>query len=115
VSNPPWIPEPPKNRVDRAVFDEDSSFLRRFLEGLPDHLEPNGQGLLILSDLAVLLGLRPKEWLDEQLAKAGLRVTCKQQAKAKHPKAHDRRDPLHAARAQEVTTLYCLQPDTPGT
>ena len=67
VSNPPWIPEPPKNRVDRAVFDEGSRFLQRFLEGLTAHLEPGGEGLLLLSNLAVLLGLRPEGWLEEQL------------------------------------------------
>ncbi|MBS1150920.1 MAG: hypothetical protein H6Q89_2618, partial [Myxococcaceae bacterium] len=29
---------------------------------------------------------------------------------AQHPKAQDREDPLHAARSQELTTLYCLTP-----
>jgi methylase of polypeptide subunit release factors len=110
VSNPPWIPEPPKNRVDRAVFDEDNLFLRRFLEGLTTHLEPGGEGLLLLSNLAVLLGLRPEGWLDEQLARCGLTVKWTRSTKAKHSKAKDRSDPLHAARSREVTTLYCLAP-----
>jgi SAM-dependent methyltransferase len=110
VSNPPWIPEPPKNRVDRAVFDEDNLFLRRFLEGLTAHLEPGGEGLLILSNLAVLLGLRPAGWLDEQLARCGLTVKWTRSTQARHSKARDRSDPLHAARSREVTTLYCLAP-----
>jgi len=108
VCNPPWIPEPPKNRVDRAVFDEDSQFLRRFLEGLPAALTPGGEGLLILSDLAVLLGLRPPGWLEEQLARCGLAVAWRRSTPARHSKAKDAADPLHAARSREVTTLYGL-------
>ncbi|WP_257453600.1 class I SAM-dependent methyltransferase [Archangium lipolyticum] len=113
VSNPPWIPEPPKNRVDRAVFDEDDRFLRGFLEGLTGHLNPGGEGLLLLSDLAVLLGLRSAGWLDEQLARNGLVVKWKRSTPARHSKAKDRSDPLHAARSREVTTLYGLGPSRP--
>ncbi|WP_369414578.1 50S ribosomal protein L11 methyltransferase [Corallococcus soli] len=108
VCNPPWIPEPPKNRVDRAVFDEDSQFLRRFLEGLPAALTPGGEGLLILSDLAVLLGLRPPGWIEEQFARCGLTVAWRKSTPARHSKAKDAADPLHAARSREVTTLYGL-------
>jgi len=108
VCNPPWIPEPPKNRVDRAVFDEGSAFLQRFLVELPAHLTPGGEGLLILSDLAVLLGLRPAGWLDERLERAGLVVKWTKAKAATHGKAKDQADPLHAARSREVTTLYCL-------
>ncbi|NRD64127.1 class I SAM-dependent methyltransferase [Corallococcus exiguus] len=110
VCNPPWIPEPPKNRVDRAVFDEDSQFLRRFLEGLPSALNPGGEGLLILSDLAVLLGLRPAGWIEEQFERCGLTVAWRKSTPARHSKAKDKADPLHAARSQEVTTLYGLVP-----
>jgi SAM-dependent methyltransferase len=110
VSNPPWLPEPPKNRVDRAVFDEDNRFLRGFLEGLAGHLTPGGEGLLLLSDLAVLLGLRAADWLDQELARNGLVVKWKRSTPARHSKAKDRSDPLHAARSREVTTLYALVP-----
>jgi SAM-dependent methyltransferase len=110
VSNPPWLPEAPKNRVDRAVFDEDSRFLLRFLEGLPAALTPGGQGLLILSDLAVLLGLRPPGWLEAQFARCGLGVKWTRSTPARHSKARDKSDPLHAARSREVTTLYTLVP-----
>ncbi|WP_141332465.1 class I SAM-dependent methyltransferase [Myxococcus sp. AB025B] len=108
VCNPPWIPEPPKNRVDRAVFDEDNQFLRRFLEGLPDALTPGGEGLLILSDLAVLLGLRPQGWLQAQFARCGLTVKWSRSTAARHSKSKDTSDPLHMARSREITTLYCL-------
>jgi len=115
VSNPPWIPEPPKNRVDRAVFDEDNHFLSGFLEGLAGHLNPGGEGLLVLSDLAVLLGLRDAGWLDQELARCGLTVKWKQSAPARHSKAKDKSDPLHAARSREVTTLYGLVPVSKAT
>ncbi len=114
VCNPPWLPEPPKNRVDRAVFDEDSRFLRHFLEGLPAALSPGGQGLLILSDLAVLLGLRPPGWLEERFALSGLGVKWTRSTPARHSKAKDRSDPLHTARSREVTTLYALAPLSAG-
>ncbi len=114
ISNPPWIPEPPKNRLDRAVFDPGSDFLRRFLEGLNEHLEPEGLGLLLLSDLAVLLGLRQAGWLDEHLARSGLQVKWKRSTVARHPKAMDPSDALHAVRSREVTTLYALAPNPPS-
>jgi len=110
VCNPPWIPEAPKNRVDRAVYDEDGAMLRGYLAGLPAHLAPGGQGLLLYSDLAVLLGLRSATWLDEELARAGLTVGWKHSASAYHAKAKTKLDPLHSTRAREVTTLYALRP-----
>jgi SAM-dependent methyltransferase len=115
VSNPPWIPEPPKNRVDRAVFDEENRFLRGLLEGLSAHLNPGGEGLLLLSDLAVLLELRAADWLEQELARCGLAVKWKRSAAARHSKAKDKSDPLHAARSREVTTLYCLVPTPKAT
>ncbi|MHB8873124.1 MAG: 50S ribosomal protein L11 methyltransferase [Myxococcaceae bacterium] len=113
ISNPPWIPEPPKNRVDRAVFDPDSAFLDGFLSGLPAHLPPGGEGWLLLSNLAELLGLRSPGFLSERLARSALEVKWTRSTAARHPKAHDRQDALHAARSAEVTTLYCLAPATP--
>jgi len=109
VCNPPWIPEPPKNRVDRAVFDADSRFLTGFVEGLQDHLNSGGQGLLLLSDLAELLGLRPAGWLAAEVEKAGLEVAWTRATPARHGKAKDKADPLHLARSKETTTLYALK------
>jgi methylase of polypeptide subunit release factors len=110
ICNPPWIPEPPKNRIDRAVYDEGSAMLGRFLGGLAEHLSPGGEGLLLLSDLAVLLGLRPAEWLEGELARNGLGVAWKFSTSAHHTKAKVRVDQLHSTRAREVTTLYGLAP-----
>ncbi len=108
VSNPPWIPEPAKNRLDRAVFDENNAFLEGFLSGLTEHLEPNGEGWLLLSNLAELLGLREPGYLAERIAAAGLEVKWTKGTQAKHPRAKDEGDRLHAARSREITTLYCL-------
>ena len=44
------------------------------------------------------------------IAAAGLHVKWKKTTPARHPKADDANDPLHAARSKEVTTLYCLGP-----
>jgi len=110
VCNPPWLPEPPKNRLDRAIFDPEHRFLRAFLEGLPGHLAPGGQGYLFLSNLAELLGLRPPHFLSELLDRSGLELKWKQSTPARHPKAQDETDPLHLARSQEISSLYCLEP-----
>ncbi len=108
VCNPPWIPEAPKTRLDRAVFDAGSAVLSRFVAGLPAHLEPGGTGLLVMSNLAVLLGLRPSAWLREAVEAAGLRVAWTREAHPRHSRAKDTSDPLHAVRSREVTSLYAL-------
>ncbi|MDX2011337.1 MAG: class I SAM-dependent methyltransferase [Myxococcaceae bacterium] len=108
VCNPPWVPEPPKNRFDVAVFDEGSAFVLGFLSGLAEHLTPAGRGLLVISDLAVHLGLRPAGWLEVAVAEAGLAVSRRWSTTPSHARARDRSDPLHAARSREVTTLYEL-------
>lgn len=111
ICNPPWLPEPPKNRIDRAVFDENNQFLLAFLEGLESHLAPGGRGVLVLSNLAVLLGLRQEDWLERELKRVGLRIESTATTTATHGKARDESDPLHAARSREVTTRYVLKSD----
>lgn len=108
VCNPPWLPARPSAPIERAVYDEDSQMLRGFLAGLADHLAPQGEGWLILSDLAEHLGLRSREQLLGWINAAGLRVLGHLDARPRHPKAQDVRDPLHAARAAEVTRLWRL-------
>ncbi|MBY0412439.1 MAG: methyltransferase, partial [Burkholderiaceae bacterium] len=76
--------------------------------GLAEHLEPRGEGWLILSDLAEHLGLRPREQLLGWIADAGLVVLDRKDVKPSHAKAADETDPLHAARAAEVTSLWRL-------
>jgi len=108
VCNPPWVPARPSSPIEYAVFDPDSAMLRGFLAGLKDHLLPGGEGWLILSDLAEHLGLRPREQLLEWIASAGLAVIDRHDVRPVHGKATDATDPLHAARAAEVTSLWRL-------
>jgi SAM-dependent methyltransferase len=108
VCNPPWLPARASAPIERAIYDENSGMLKGFLEGLATHLAPKGEGWLILSDLAEHLGLRTRAELDEWIAAGGLKVISKTDIKAEHKKAQDETDPLHAARAAELTSLWRL-------
>jgi SAM-dependent methyltransferase len=108
VCNPPWLPARPSSPLEHAIYDEDSRMLRGFLAGLPTHLLPSGEGWLIMSDLAEHLGLRTPGELQAWVEAAGLRVVGRESIKPRHPKTMDRHDPLHAARAREVTSLWRL-------
>jgi methylase of polypeptide subunit release factors len=108
VCNPPWVPAQPSSPVEYAVYDPDSRMLRGFLAGLAAHLAPGGEGWLIISDLAEHLGLRSRDELLGWIAAGGLTVLGRIDTRPKHPKASDRSDPLHAARAAEVTSLWRL-------
>ena len=108
VCNPPWVPARPSSALEQAVYDEGSRMLKGFLAGLADHLAPGGEGWLILSDLAEHLGLRTRDELLGWIAAAGLEVRGRLDARPRHGKAQDAGDPLHAARAAEVTSLWRL-------
>lgn len=109
VCNPPWVPATPSSLIEHAIFDPESRMLRGFLSNLPTYLTSNGEGWLILSDLAEHLGLRSRQTLLEMIAGAGLRVVGRHDIRPLHPKVRDTGDPLHAARAAEVTSLWRLQ------
>ena len=108
VCNPPWLPARPSSPIEYAVYDPDSRMLRGFLAGLADHLEPDGEGWLILSDLAEHLGLRPRAQLLEWITGAGLKVVDRMDVAPTHPRAQDATDSLHAARSKEITSLWRL-------
>lgn len=108
VCNPPWLPAQPTSPVEYAVYDPESRMLRGFLNGLAGHLAESGEGWLIISDIAELLGLRSREQLLAWIAEAGLKVIDRLDTRPKHPKANDASDPLHAARSAEVTSLWRL-------
>lgn len=108
VCNPPWLPETPSSPVEAAVYDPGSRMLRGFLAALPAHLAPAGEGWLILSDIAELLGLRSRDELLSWIADAGLEILGRLDIRPRHPKANDPTDPLHAARAREITSLWRL-------
>ncbi len=108
VCNPPWLPGQPSSALDQAIYDPDSTMLRGFLSGLAAHLCPGGEGWLVLSDLAERLGLRTRRQLQDWIDQAGLRVLGRLDTRPHHPKTQDTTDPLHAARAAEVTSLWRL-------
>ena len=108
VCNPPWVPAQPNSPIEFAVYDPDSRMLRGFLGGLAAHLAPGGEGWLIISDLAEHLGLRSRDELLGWIVAGGLKVLGHIDTRPQHPKVSDRNDPLHAARAAEVTSLWRL-------
>ena len=110
VCNPPWLPGRASSAIERGIYDHDSRMLRGFLKALPAHLEPQGEGWLILSDLAEHVGLRTRPELLAAIDEAGLKVLDRSDVRPTHPRASDPDDPLHAARAAEVTSLWRLAP-----
>lgn len=108
VCNPPWLPGEPTSLLEVGIYDPGSGVLRRFLAGLADHLEPGGEGWLVLSDLAEHLGLRASGELLELVEAAGLRVLARHDTTPRHSRATDAKDALHAARRAEVTSLWRL-------
>jgi SAM-dependent methyltransferase len=108
VCNPPWLPARPTSILEQAVYDEGSQMLKGYLAGLASHLCPGGEGWLILSDLAEHLGLRTRDELLGWIEAGGLKVLGRVDTLPRHAKAHDANDPLHTARAAEVTSLWRL-------
>ena len=113
VCNPPWLPGSAATTLDAAIYDPGSTMLLKFLEGLPRHLTDDGEGWLIISDLAELLGLRSRQMLLDAIDQAGLRVIDRLDTTPTHSRAKDTSDVLHAARAREVTSLWRLQTQRP--
>src|SRR3984893_10587356 len=94
VCNPPWVPARPSSPIERGIYDPESRMLRGFLGALPAHLEPGGEGWVILSDLAEHLGLRPRSELLAAFDAAGLQVVDRSDVRPKHSRASDETDPL---------------------
>lgn len=108
MCNPPWVPARPSSPIEYGIYDHESRMLLGFLNALPPHLEPGGEGWLILSDLAEHLGLRTRATLLAAIDAAGLKVLERIDTRPNHPRVSDESDPLHAARAAEVTSLWRL-------
>ena len=109
VCNPPWIPARPSSPIEGAIYDPESRMLRGFIGGLAAHLEPAGEGWLILSDIAEHFGLRSRETLLTYVEQGGLIVVDRHDVRPSHPRVFDSSDPLHDARAAEVTSLWRLR------
>jgi len=108
VCNPPWVPARPTSPIEQSVYDPESRMLYGFLKGLAAHLEPGGEGWLLLSDLAEHLELRTRAELLAAFEQAGLVVIGKTDIRPHHPRASDQADPLRSARAAELTSLWRL-------
>ena len=109
VCNPPWLPAKPSSPIEYAVYDPNSRMLMAFLNGLKNHLTPDGEGWLIMSNFAENLGLRTKDEFQNAIAHAGLVVEEKIDITPKHGKVMDQTDRLHQARKAEITSLWRLK------
>lgn len=109
VCNPPWLPLRPNSVIENAIYDPDSRMLKGFLAGLKEHLELDGEAWLIMSDLAEHLGLRSHAQLWSWIELAGMKVAGKLDIRPQHKKTQDETDPLHQARAAEITSLWRLR------
>jgi methylase of polypeptide subunit release factors len=109
VCNPPWLPAKANAPIEHAIYDTNNVMVRGFINGVKAHLNDNGEAWLIMSDLAVHLGLRTQEELEKWIAEAGLTVVEKLDIAPKHAKSSDQSDPLYAARVKEITSLYRLK------
>lgn len=114
VCNPPWIPGRPTSALEQGIYDPKSHVLNRFLRELAQHLNPGGEGWLILSNLAEHLGLRTRDELLDRIADAGLTVLGRHETTPRHPRAADDADPLHVARSREKTMLWRLVAEGPS-
>lgn len=109
ICNPPWIPARPNAAIEYAIYDPDSRMLKAFLMGVANHLTPDGEAWLIMSDLAEHLGLRSAEEFWAWIETGGLTVIGKMDIRPQHAKANDASDALHLARAAEITSLWRLR------
>jgi len=109
VCNPPWIPARATSPMEQAVYDSEGRMLRGFVGGVAAHLEPDGEAWLVLSDIAEHLGLRTRAELLAAIDEGELSIVERTDARPDHPKASDPDDPLHDARAAEVTSLWRLK------
>ncbi|HEY1888758.1 MAG TPA: class I SAM-dependent methyltransferase [Steroidobacteraceae bacterium] len=108
VCNPPWVPARPSSPMEHAIYDAESRMLHGFLRALANHLEPQGEGWLILSDLAEHLGLRSRAELLAAFDAAHLKILGRCDVKPRHSRTADDGDSLHWARAAEITSLWRL-------
>ncbi len=109
VCNPPWLPVKANAPIEHAIYDPNSQMLKGFLGGVSAHLNADGQAWLIMSNLAELLGLRASDQLQQWIFAAGLTIIQTHSVAPTHTKAYDPSDPLYAARAKEITSLYQLK------
>ena len=99
VCNPPWLPAKPTSAIETALYDPNHAMLTAFLNGVPHHLNPNGEAWLIISDLAEHLHAR-KDFLNQCFQTASLNVVDILKTKPQHKKAIDESDPFGVCQKQ---------------
>ena len=111
VTNCPHCDGPLFAGQDVAVIGGGNSGIEAAIDlaGLAKHLRPEGEGWLIISDIAERLGLRRRDELLAWISSAGLVVVGRSDTRPRHPKAKDRNDPLYQARSTEITSLWRLR------
>ena len=109
VCNPPWLPVKPTSLIETALYDPQHAMLHMFLYQAKKHLNSNGQIWLIMSDLAVHLGLRHADDLYSWFEQYGWTIVTQYQTIPQHKKAHNTKDPIAFARQKEITSLYILE------
>lgn len=109
VCNPPWLPIRPTSSLERGIYDLDHSMLRSVLEQARTRLNPQGELWILISDLAVHLGLREPDQLEKWFAESQYEVLGRADTRPHHQKSSDQRDPLFFARSKELTTLWRLR------
>ena len=119
ICNPPWIPLPPgDSELDLAIFDAGGDMLKKFIGGLSANLSDaaHAEAILILSDLAVHLGLRSQSHITELINNANLFVYDKLDAKPSNLSARTcsassptSTSAVAHARSREVTSLFRIR------
>lgn len=113
--NPPWIPgDAAGSSLDQAVFDSQNSW-RRFLSQVQHYVNEDGHVYLLLSNIAMLLGLFREEDLHQMFEEGNLELVEVHKTKSKQEVASGKmvRDPplegIENVRAKEVISLYHLR------
>ena len=106
--NPPWLPGKPRTPLERGIFDPEGALLARFFEGLGSHLSANGEGWLVLGDLAERLGLRPADHVERLAAEHGFYIGWVSTRPAPRQGRPDEPERLKALRAEEQVRLICV-------
>lgn len=108
ICNPPWLPVKPSSSIETALYDPEHQMLKAFLSNAVNHLNPQGQVWLIMSNIAEHLGLRSPQALQQWFSSAGLQVIHKSDIQPQHPKSKHQHSALSYARNLETTSLWQL-------
>lgn len=110
VCNPPWLPGTAHSLLESSIYDTHQGFLTTFLRDARSHLTNDaGEVWLLLSNLAVLLGLRSRDEFLQRIDDGGLYIQEERSTTTPSIGAKDVDYPLVAqARQNEVVTLYKL-------